>query len=342
LGIAVVGWATLGAQDAVRGETAGSPTGPMPATALRTANTVSLPQAELAWVGQRSDDDGNLFFIVMPTFDQRDVKKGRPSKYAVQPRDIRFVSADGRRTKVLSPAAIPAFSEDNVETLAIATNPGGTLFALVWATRGEIGRYYIVAFDKNGSYESRQEINPEEMSVGRFEVFGSGDFLLLGRHPYSKTTRIAVMSAGGSALSDVVSSATQDVEAGDTPPPFPGQHIARGGDGRIYFVPEGKEVVYFVDSSGYSQEAFKLAPMPRNRKLVDLKAAGRRLAVIYFEERPQGKGRLWIAIYHASLGELLAVYGPAYGIPVSYEYSQGQDRFTLLKDAKNLVTVVSP
>jgi hypothetical protein len=223
------------------------------------------------------------------------------------------------------------------------TNPGGTLFALVWATREEIGRYYIVAFDNNGSYESRQEIRPEEMSVGRFEVFGSGDFLLLGRRPYSNSTRLAVMSPGGSNLFDVISSATEDVVAEDAPPPpFPGQHIARGGDGRIYFVPEGKKVVYFVDSSGYSQEAFKLAPMPRNRRLVDLKAAGQRLAVIYFEERPQGKGRLWIAIYHASLGELLAVYGPADGLPIRYEYSDGQDRFTLLKDEKNLVTVVSP
>jgi hypothetical protein len=216
------------------------------------------------------------------------------------------------------------------------------LFALVWATRGEIARYYIVAFDKKGNYASRQEIEPEEMSVGRFEVFGSGDFLLLGRRPNSNSTRLAVMSAGGGSLSDVMSSTTEDAEEGKAPPPFPGRHIARAGDGRIYFVPDGTEVVYFVEASGYSQEAFKLAPMPPRRKLVDLKATRQRLAAVYFEERPKDKGRLWMAVYDVARGERLAVYGPATGIPVHYEYRDGQDRFTLLKNGEDLVTVVAP
>jgi hypothetical protein len=115
-------------------------------------------------------------------------------------------------------------------------------------------------------------------------------------------------------------------------------HLARGGDGRIYFVRGGEDSIDVIDASGNSEQAFKLAPMPRNRRLVELMAAGQRLAATYYEEQADDRGRHWIAVYDVLLGERLAVYGPAPGVPVCYQYNGRQDRFTLLKDGHSLVT----
>jgi len=113
----------------------------------------------------------------------------------------------------------------------------------------------------------------------------------------------------------------------------------RGGDGQIYFVPQGQESIHAVAPSGLSKHAFRLARVPRNWRLLDLKAAGpRRLAATYYEERPgQKSGRAWFAVYDALLGEQLAVYGPASGVPLCYEHSGRQDLFTVLKDARHLL-----
>jgi hypothetical protein len=348
--VAILGWGTPGARDAARGETAGVSSAATVATELRESHRVSFSKPGVfAWLNPaRSDDDGNLLFVVVPGADARDLKNvPAPPRHVKTPSDILAVSADGKRTSVLSPRTIPAFADaDEITTLGIAIDPSGTLLALVWVPRGEAGgRHYIVSFDKNGGYRSRLEIEPDEIAVGQFEVFGSGDFLLRGQRPYSEGVRVVVMSAGGGDLHDVVSLSNEHVKDLAATLTFSSwsDHFVRGGDGRIYFVPAGEDSVHLIEASGNSQEVFKLAPMPRNRRrLVDLRAAGQRLAAIYFEERPQNKGRHWIAVYDVVLGERLAVYGPASGIPVRYEYSDGQDRFTLLKDGQYLVTVVSP
>ena len=142
------------------------------------------------------------------------------------------------------------------------------------------------------------------------------------------------MSAGGSSLRDVVG---LPIEALGDPTQPPGlDHVVRGGDGRIYFAPDGEDSVYVVGASGDSELAFRLAPAARNRQLVDLKAAGPRLAAIYYEER-SGNGRSWMEVYDVAFGERVGVYGPATGWPVCYEYSGSQDRFTFLRDGNSLV-----
>jgi hypothetical protein len=47
-------------------------------------------------------------------------------------------------------------------------------------------------------------------------------------------------------------------------------------------VAEGDRTVYFIDpASGAILEAFRLAPTPRGRRLVDLQSAGQRLVAVY-------------------------------------------------------------
>jgi hypothetical protein len=308
----------------------------MVATPLRTTSTVAFSESSwFAWMNPaRCDTDGNVFVVAVPEADPRDVKNApAPPQYTKKPSDILRVSADGKKRIRFSPAAVPAFANaEEVNTIATALSPSGTLFALVWAPRGQAGSQHIVSFDETGQYRSQIEVNVEEMVVQGFEVFGSGEFLLWGTRPWGGP-RVSIMSgSSGDLLQDVV-----DEDSGRTPKVS--NHVTRAGDGQIYFVPQGQESIHAVAPSGLSKYAFRLARVPRNWRLLDLKAAGpRRIAATYYEERPgQNSGRAWFAVYDALLGEQLAVYGPASGAPLCYEQSGRQDLFTVLKDARCLL-----
>jgi hypothetical protein len=198
----------------------------------------------------------------------------------------------------------------------------------VWVARPEqMGGQYIVSFDRSGRYRSRIAIDLDQMIVQRIAVFGSGEFLLDGVRP-SSGRRQVVMPAIGGALQDVVAVAdTTSAESG--PPPPISDRFARGGDGRIYFVPDDSSSVHAVTPAGTSEEVFRLSDVPRPWRIFDLKAAGNRLAVTYLEGTGADHARYWVAIHDARFGERLALYGPSPGAPLCYEFSGEQDRLTV-------------
>jgi hypothetical protein len=298
-----------------------------------------------------------VFLVVVPPADPRDLKRpAAQARYTKRPYILR-VSADGKKTSVIKHHAVPAFANaDTVEPFGLAVDPSGSLHALMLVLREEndkefeykSGKQYIVSFDSKGQYSSHLEVDQDEMVVRRFEALGSGDFLLDGMRPGYRP-RVAVMGGGGS-FSDVivlennrdeaplgaVENENQTSSLGALPglPP----HMARGGDGRVYFVARGRESVYAIEPSGQSRLAFKLARMPRSCQLIGLEAAGNRVVASYYEERPKHGAWFWMAVYDTVLGERLAVYGPADAHPVCYRCTDGQDQFTLLRGT-TLVTM---
>lgn len=344
--LAILSWAPASVSETVKRAKPASPDGQIATTPLRATGTVKFSQDDwFAWLNPaRCDTSGNVFVVPVPEADPRDAKNpSAPPLYPKKLGDILRISADGKKRTRFSPATVPALANaDEITTVAMSLGPGGTLFALVWARRGEAsGGHYIVSFQETGQYRSHIEVDDDDMAVQRFEVFGSGEFLLRGVR-FSGSPRAAVMPASGGLLQDVVFLPAVDSEVAATPPKL-SDHLGRGGDGRIYFVPEGEDSVHVIAPSGLSERAFRLAPVPRTWQLMDLKAAGSRLALMYFEERPgRDSGRVSIAIYDVHFGERLAVYGPVSGVPVCYESSGLQDQFTLLKDGRHLVRLSPP
>ena len=341
--LAILSWGAAGASDTAKRATPSNTQ--VVATPLHTTSTVSFSQHDwFAWLNPaRCDTDGNVFVVPVPEADPRDVKnKSAPPLYPRKLSDILRISADGRERKLFSLASVPALAKaQEISTVAMTLGPGGIPFALVWAQRGEAsGSHYIVSFEESGRYRSHVEVDGDEMAVQRFEVFGTGEFLLQGVRVWGDS-RVAVMPAGGGLLRDVDFLPEVDSEDAGTQPRI-SEHLARGGDGRIYFVPEGKESIHVIEPSGLSEHAFRLAPVPRNWRLTDLKAVGPRLALIYYEERGRETGRAWIAIYDVRDGERRTVYGPALGLPVCYQHVGQQDQFTVLKDGRYLISLSPP
>jgi hypothetical protein len=311
-------------------------------TPLRVHSTVSFAQKGVfAWLNPpRCDDSGNLYLTLVPTADAVHASgttlEGQPKK----PSDILRLSADGKKSTLYTPASAPEFADaDEVSTFATALDPAGKLWALIWAPRGDGGSQYITSFDESGRVGARIKVEDEDVVVQLFEVFGSGEFLLRGARSQPPGVRLAVMASGGGAPRDVYS---RPEESWNEKAAAPGvtSHMARGADGRVYFVAEAHDAIHVIEPSGESRRAFKLRAVPDNYRLVDLRAAGSRLAVVYFEGKPNEQGgRFWLATYEAALGTRVAVYGPAQGVPVCYQYSGSQDRFTVLMNERDMVTL---
>jgi hypothetical protein len=216
-------------------------------------------------------------------------------------------------------------------TFGTAVDSGGTVYALVWVARPEQqGGQYIVAFDQSGTYRSRIAIDLDEMTVQRFALFGSGEFLLEGARP-SDGRRLAVMPAMGGALQDVFA-VSDTASMGPGAPPTISDRLTRAGDGRIYFVPDGSYNVHALTPAGTSEEVFRLSDVPRQWRVFDLKASGYRLAVIYREAGERvDRARYWVAIHDTRFGERLELYGPSSRPPLCYEYAGRQDRLTVIQ-----------
>jgi hypothetical protein len=325
-------------------------------TPLRTLSSTRAPIGDyFAWAGQAlCDENGSSYFLV--------AKPITPGRSEVDPRAVLRISADGTKRFSFTPAAIPELARaQELQTVGFALNPDpdGGLFMLIWAATGGQGRQYILDFDKNGEYRSHIKVDPNEILVEQFEVFGSGKFLLRGRWRDRPEPRLAILSAPGGGLKEVVGWPGLDKPMEE--PSLENQsnlrldQITRGGDGRIYVAAldarEGEDVVYAFGSSGDSKEAFTLRPMPKAPRLLGWKAAGRRFAAAYQRDEPrpeaapgEHRGRYWIAVYdnRAGGGDLQpTVYGPAPGPPICYRHEASRDRFTFLQDGK-LVTMSAP
>lgn len=316
---------------------------------LRVLRSVSFSdETYVAWVNPaRCDEDGNVFLLGVRPLRPRGSASASTAPPDNPPRRVLRISADGTTTTSFDPARLALFEDaDEVTTGSIALDPSGTLLLLAWVPRSgpyDGSRQYIVSFDKAGRGRARQELDPRRMAAGAFEVFGSGELLLLGRRPEPDAERVAVLSPAG-RLRDVIG-LTRDANANRAAPPEPTlDHMVRAADGRIYFVRSDEATVYVVEPVGYAEPAFDLAPTPGTWRLTGLNADGPRLAATYFEETPAtkaatGGGRHFVAVYDLTLGERVAVYGPVPGLPVCYAYTGSEDRFTVLRDANRLATL---
>jgi hypothetical protein len=279
----------------------------------------------LSWLNPAlCDGDGNVFLVAVPRADPRDLKRApAPPRYTKKPSSILRVSADGRKTTLITLDAVPGIADAaTVATGALSVDPSGSLHAAVRITRAEGGNQYIVSFDGKGRYLSHVEVDPDEIFIHRFEVLGSGEFLLLGMR-LGVGPRATVMTAGGGSFRDLTFSTNLEDEQTAAAPAHSAasrfsSHLARGGDGRIYSVPPGQDSVNVIEASGESRVELKLTPVPPSWRFVDLMAGGNQIVAVYFEEATEESGRFWLAVYDVHLGERVAVYETAAGIPVCY------------------------
>lgn len=311
----------------------------------------------LAWAGPAlCDEDENAYFLTVPHSPVS--AEGAP---VVDPRDVLRVSGDGKKQVTFSPAASTKFvSAAELKTKAIALGRHGTVFLLIWARWGDNGGQaeksgqYIVSFNAKGEYQSHFEVDWREMLIHEFDVFGSGEFLLRGRRAEAAESRLAILSASGRTLQDVVGSSAKPSEepSPEITPRF--DHMARGGDGRIYLTEYNAEqdrtLIYAISESGESEQVFKLRPMWKDAQLMGWKAADDRFAAVYLvpERRPDASseeqsGLWWIAVYSHAVDEAEppTVYGPAPGPPICYKRRGSMDRFTFVTDGGKFLTMSS-
>jgi hypothetical protein len=323
-------------------------------TPLRTVRSTRAPIGDyFGWVGQPAcDATGNSYFLV--------AQPAAPGRKLKEPRAVLRISADGRTRRSVTPADVPELaSAHELRTLSFALDPDGGVFLLVWAESGGRTGQYIVSFDPEGRYRRHFEVDSRRILVDQFEAFGAGRFLLRGRWPDRSEARLAILSAGGRELEDVVGWPGLDEPLEQ--PSLENQaslrldQITRGVDGRIYIAGldarKGEDVVYAVDSSGDCREVFTLRSIPWAPRLLGWKAAGRRFAAAYQRDEPtpgaspgEHRGRYWIAVYdNPTRGSGLAptVYGPASGPPICYRHDATGDLFTFLQEG-SLVAMSAP
>jgi hypothetical protein len=300
-------------------------------TRLRVAGAVPV-EGELFTLFKgpfRCDSEGNVSFVPY--------SPARPQAATSSTLAVR-ISADGKKTTRFSVAGglgLDYFADVGIE--AIALDNAGSLYALTDVQTRDGSRQFVVAFDADGRYKSKVEIDPEEILVDRFGVVGSGEILLSGYRPRRTTQRIVVMAAGGGRLRDVVVPTESSGEEGPTSSPNPEtptvEHVEAGPDGRLYVGPDAiAGPVWAISSSGTVTGKFALAPPKRDVKLVGIRVSIGRLAAIYDESRPGSSSSWrWIVVHDLSTGEHTDTYGPVTKLVMCYQSGRGlPDRFTLL------------
>jgi hypothetical protein len=316
-----------------------------------------------AWQSAACDPDGNVFLLVVPHTRPGDVDPSTGHlRLPPKPRGVLRVSADGERRSLFDPGTHAELAEaEEVVTLAMAIGDAGALTVLVWArwldeggALGEAAGQYLVPFDEKGRPVSAHEVDWRQMQVRQFELFGSGDYLLRGLRIGTDTARLAILPKGGAGLRDVMGWPNYPNEWLDEPTDgavASFEHMARGGDGRIYLTGRDRggdeHLVFSVAASpGHSEEVFRLLKMPRTYRLLGWQAAGRRLAAAY-EERAPSDGenpRWWIAVYGA-VGDYdyqpQRIYGPAPGPPLCFQHDDAGDRFTFFSQGEQGATLLT-
>jgi hypothetical protein len=294
---------------------------------LRIGDAVTSAGAFSRFVGPfKCDADGNVFSIPV-ALDAR----SRP----MSPDTIVRLSADGKAVTRYSLISVPGIG--NVANSTISTTAldrDGDLYAVVRAESGQ----YIVSFTKTGRYKWKIEIEPNELLIGSFAVFSSGEFLLSGR-PASDplSPRVVVLAPGSSSLRDVLLSDDRALKKGLSREARTAlidlASAESGSDGRVYFARAAtKGSVYVVSPSGEITGTIALVPPRRGATLTSLKLSGHRLAAVYQGRPEEDSQGLWVAVHDISSGEHVASYGPVRDPVLCYQSVPGSpDRFTLLK-----------
>ena len=351
----IVGCCCLAAAEDSGSRTRKAPTEP-DATPLQTLSTATATMSSdgfLSWSGPPlCDQRQNIYLLLVPHWTAR--KDGTAGAgAALRPRDVLRISSDGKKQTTFKPAEVPKFANvDDLLTIGTALDQHGTLFTLVWArwregsTHAAKSGQFILSFKQDGQFRSQVEVDPDQILVDKFEVFGSGDFLVRGRRPNSSDPRLAILASSGGTLQDVRrwSGKFLDDPSPKTAPHF--DHMARGRDGRIYVTQpdpgEEGDTVYAISPGGDAERMFKLPRMPKDPSLLGWTASDDAFAATYHDGGEQS-GLWWVAVYRNEGDEVqTTVYGPAPGPPICYEHVGAKDRFTFVKDGTKLVTMSSP
>lgn len=351
----IVGCCALAAAEDPGSRTTNRPTqgGAIPLQTLTTVTAEMSGDGFLSWSGPPlCDQRKNVYLLLVPHGTARnDGTAGAGA--ALRPRDVLRISSDGKKRTTFNPAQVPKFSNaDDLLTIGAALDQHGTLFTLVWARWREGSAQttksgqFILSFKADGQFRSQVEVDPDQILVDKFEVFGSGDFLLRGRRANSSDARLAILASSGQTLQDVRrwSGKFLDEPSPETPPHF--DHMVRGRDGRIYITQpdpgEEGDTVYAISSNGDAERMFKLPRMPKDPSLLGWTASDDAFAATY-HDGGERSGRWWVAVYRSEGEDVeTTVYGPAPGPPICYEHVGAKDRFTFVKDGSKLVTMSSP
>ena len=351
----IVGCCGLATAEDSRNRAKTAPAGPdaIPLQTLSTATATISGDGFLSWSGPPlCDQRQNVYLLLVPHWTARpDGTAGAGA--ALRPRDVLRISSDGKKQTTFKPTADPKFANvDDLITIGAALDQHGTLFTLVWArwregsAQSAKSGQFILSFKPDGQLRSQVEVDPDQILVDKFEVFGSGDFLVRGRRPNSSDPRLAILGSSGRSLQDVRrwSGKFLDDPSPDTPPHF--DYMVRGRDGRIYLTQpdpgEEGDTVYAISSTGDAERVFKLPRMPKDPSLLGWTASEDAFAATYHDGGEQS-GRWWVAVYRNDGDDVqTTVYGPAPGPPICYEHVGAKDRFTFVKDGTKLVTMSSP
>jgi hypothetical protein len=312
-----------------------------PPRPLEELRTTPIGDGFFGWADPALCDDAeNTYFLTVTPW-------GPDTKEQPMPRDVLKIPPDGKRTTV-SPANSPKLSAAKLASTGAAIDAGGRIWLLVWATwKGQPGEedkraQYLVTFNEKGEYRSEIEVDSKEILISRFDVFDSGELLLLGRRGGLAESRVTVLSPSGKELRDVTAElAGQPIDDGAKPPPM--ERMARGGDGRIYVTHDQGDkgiLVTAISPSGQSERVLAMQSGPERASLDGWRAAGDRFAAAYKSAQEGQSSRWWIVVHRTLSGSAddQQVYGPAPGPLLCYSHRESGERFTFYVDGK-LVTM---
>jgi hypothetical protein len=276
---------------------------------LEVLDRVALPVAStgLNVGGFKSDSSGHVFFAPAA----RDTRGMLSS-----PNTIVRVSADKAVRFLLSD--IPEARRASIEDFSPGTN--GDLFVITTTHIG-IGKMesYVVHFDSDGKYVSKNRIELAGFIPSQIAVFGSGDFLLAGwrlnfadssdanRRPFT-----GVFNSRGQLLATLrlAGDIKKETAVDDFEEAISLSMAETGADGYVYFARAAANGPVFVISP--SGRVVRTIPVsaPKGMKLVGMKPAPGWVVVVYEGKIPEGAKTppVTMVVFDCVTGEKVAEY----------------------------------
>ncbi len=272
--------------------------------------------------GARCDTDFNMYFSPATS-------KGVNS--------LLRISGDGKKTTQFLLSRVPELGTGAILTSYFAAE--GRIYMVAAGPAGSA----IAVFDKDGANKSLIKLEVQHASVNQMLAIDSRRFFIAGTAIAAGTgNRVpftGIYDDAGRPVSSV-NLGKKDVnkrtlsDSHDNPAAPSAYDIAisgsiadTSGDGNIYFVraaPTGP--VFVLSPSGQVLNVFDLAAPKGADKLIDMKVAGGRIAILHEGEPPEGgTAPIWITVIDSAngkplsqyfaqdseIGDLLACYTPA-------------------------------